>query len=230
MKVKIGPHIKAIAWDFDGTIIDSYKIVRAVLREVAAAEGLPEPTDDSILSNYHGSMQDCLHAALGGNLTQDEIDYYMDLFLTRQDRHYESASEHLIEDALVLLEKARQAGLEQVLVTNREHAQRLKASPHTIVQNSVLAQAIGMVLAGDEVTHRKPDARVLEGFLDMHELRPEEVLVIGDQFVDGLLALNLGTKAILVVRNGDTIPNLERMGEGWQDHVTLVRSLHEVEL
>jgi phosphoglycolate phosphatase-like HAD superfamily hydrolase len=154
----------------------------------------------------------------------------MDLFLTRQDRHYESASEHLIEDALVLLEKARQAGLEQVLVTNREHAQRLKASPHTIVQNSVLAQAIGMVLAGDEVTHRKPDARVLEGFLDMHELRPEEVLVIGDQFVDGLLALNMGTRAILVVRNGDTIPNLERMGEGWQDHVTLVRSLHEVEL
>lgn len=228
--VKIGPHIKAIAWDFDGTLIDSFRIVKEIVDEIAEAEGLTPITEEFLLKNFHGLMRDTLHIALGGNLTDAALNRYMEMFLEKQIRYYESFDEHLIQDAMALLERAKKADLQQVIVTNREHKGRGNASPQYLVDNSVMKDAIGHVIAGDRYEHRKPDPKVLMPYLEENGLLASEIIVIGDQFVDGLLAINLGTKAILVTRYGNEIPHLEQLGDGWEEHVTIVSSLHDVEI
>ncbi len=230
MKVKIDPYIKTLAWDFDGTIIDSFRIVVEIVTEIAIAEGLAVPTDEEFVTNFHGTMRETLYLLLGGNFPEAEVDRLMNMFLNKQTRYYESVSEHLIDDALALVGRAKKAGLEQILVTNREHADRGNASPRHLVTNSVLDDAFKIIICGDEVEYRKPDARVLDKYVKDHPFNAEEFLIIGDQFVDGQLAMNLGCKAILVSRDGGEIAHIEKLGEGWQDHITIVSSLHDVEL
>ena len=228
-KVIIDSNIKALAWDFDGTIINSFVIVKELATTIAKTEGVPVPNDEMFLQNFHATMRETIKALLVLDGSESETDRLLGIFLENQISYYESLDEHLIDDALALLDRAKKAGLIQVLVTNRAHTGHGIASPHAIVKNSILKEAITTVLAGDEVEFRKPDARVLDSFLKKHHLKPHEVLVVGDQFVDALLAMNLGTKAILVHRYGDEIVNLDRLGDGWQDHVTIVNSLHDVE-
>lgn len=230
MKVKINSRTKTLAWDFDGTIIDSFRIVVEVVTEIAIAEGLPVPTDEEFLTNFHGTMRETLHLLLGGKFPEPEVDRLMSVFLSKQTRYYETVSEHMIEDALALVDRARAAGLTQILVTNREHADRGNASPRHLVANSVLDGAFKIIICGDEVEHRKPDPRVLAAYIKDHPFKADEFMIIGDQFVDGQLAMNLGCKAILVSRNGSEIAHLEKLGEGWEEHIAIVSSLHDVEL
>jgi phosphoglycolate phosphatase-like HAD superfamily hydrolase len=229
-RVKIGPEIRAIVWDFDGTLIDSFHIVKEIIDEITEAEKLTPITEAFLMQNYHGLMHETLHTALGGNLSDAELDRYMDMFLDKQTRYYEAVEEHLIDDAIKLLDQAKQAGLKQVIVTNRDHKGRGNASPYYLVEHSVMKDAIGHVIAGDDKTHRKPDPRVLEDYIREHNLKTHEIIVIGDQFVDGLLAMNLGAKAILVTRYGEAIAHLDQLGAGWEEHVTIVPDLHCVEL
>ena len=174
-------------------------------------------------------MHETLYALLGGNLSEDDLEKYFTMFMEKQGVYYETATQYLLDDALLLIESCRKAGLKQVLVTNRQHARHGNASPHYIVASTVLKDAIHHVLTGDEVEFRKPDARVLESYMKENKLKPDEILVIGDQFVDAQLALNLGTRAILVGRQGHIV-NLDKLSEGWEPHITIVPNLHEVSI
>ena len=53
------------------------------------------------------------------------------------------------------------------------------------------------------------------------------VLVIGDQFVDAEFARNLKGRAVLICRDGEPV-HLDRLSDGWEDHVDIVKSLDEV--
>jgi len=60
------------------------------------------------------------------------------------------------------------------------------------------------------VAYRKPDQRCVDDWIEKHSLQPHELLVVGDQFVDAQLALNIGAQAVLVARDGE-IPHLEKL-------------------
>ena len=226
--VKIGPHIKAIVWDLDGTIINSFHIMKALVREIALEEGLPIPSSESFLINYHGTLRETIHTLLAAELTDAELDRLMDKFLLKQVRYYDSVAEHLIEDAVGLLKRARHAGLKQVLVTNRLHAGHANASPRAIVASSVLKNYLDTIICGDDAPVRKPDPNVLAAFLKENGLSPKQVLIVGDQFVDAQLAMNLGTQCVLVNRDRVELAHMEKLGDNWQDHLTIVQSLHDV--
>jgi phosphoglycolate phosphatase-like HAD superfamily hydrolase len=65
--------------------------------------------------------------------------------------------------------------------------------------------------------------------MERYDLNPREVVVIGDQFVDAQLALNIGARAILIRRNGD-IPHLDSLVNSNEEDITIVDNLEEVTL
>lgn len=91
-------------------------------------------------------------------------------------------------------------------------------------------EIIDTVVSGDDSEHRKPKPAVISRLLDSGQITPETTLVIGDQFVDGEFAKNLGARAVLVCRREGQIPHLEKLGEGWQRHVDIGKTFEEVEL
>jgi phosphoglycolate phosphatase-like HAD superfamily hydrolase len=221
--------VEALAWDLDGTLIDSFELYLELVAEIAQHRGHTLPSRQELAKNYHGSLQDSLTMAFGLR-SESEMKDLVEEFVDLQHLHYEhDVDGHFYGDAVRLANKASQVGMRQIVITNRDHAGRKNASPRSIIERSAIADFIQDVRCGDEVVARKPDPRALDDWLAAHSVAPERLVVVGDQFVDALLAINLGAKAVLASRNGE-IHHLEQLGSNWEEHVVVVESLDEIEL
>lgn len=222
--------IKAVAWDMDGTMLDSIGILYAVTEEVCVEMGRAMPEMDVFRRNFHGSLDDSLKAILSLE-TDEELSVVLGHFMRFQGKHYERLDGRLFDDALDLSQRAADAGLLQIVLTNRAHNNRGYASPRSIVARSILSGHIDEVRCGDDPSGlKKPDPAVAQDWLERHGIKPENLLVVGDQNVDALLALALGSKAVLVQRSDESIHHLDQLPHNWQDHVTIVTSLQDIVL
>jgi phosphoglycolate phosphatase-like HAD superfamily hydrolase len=220
--------VHAVAWDMDGTLLDSFGILRAVTKEVCEEMGRDVPGVEVFQRNFHGSLDDSLKAILGLD-TDEELSQVLEHFLHFQGKHYEDLDGHLFDDALDLSERAAKLGIPQIVLTNRAHTNLGLASPRSIVARSILAGHVDEVRCGDDPSGRlKPDPAVVEDWLEKHGVKPEHLLVVGDQNVDARLALALGTRAILVQRTEEPILHLDQLPDGWSSQVQIVRSLQDV--
>ncbi len=220
-------NIEAVAWDLDGTLIDSFDMYVKIAEELAAEFGLNMPTRELMLENYHGSLEDTLKMTFGLE-TDKELDRIMPRFTELQSKHYEEdIDSHFFDDAIELATQANAMGIKQIVVTNRAHEGRAGASPHSIIARSRIKQFIHEIRCRDQVEFPKPDARVMHDWLVTHNIDPTKVLVVGDQHIDAQLALNLSARAVLVTRNG-LIPHLETLGNDIEGKVYVVKTLHEV--
>ena len=219
-------NIKGIVWDLDGTLIDSFSIFEQIIAEVVKDSGHTMPSREYMLLNYHGSLEETVQKLLGVN-SVEELDTIITSFLEKQEHHYAGdLEEHLFKDASMLAQSAAKQGIHQLLVTNRAHEGRGRASPRHIIAATVLADSIHEVNAGDEVDFRKPDSRSMGNWMEKYHLSPDEVVVIGDQFVDAQLAINVGARSILIKRNGD-IPYLDTLNS---QNIYVVDNLESIEL
>ncbi len=220
--------IEAIAWDLDGTLLDSFGLFEEIANDISEAKGLELPGREFMLHNFHGSLDDTIKSIFGLS-TEAEVREFVTAFLDRQSGHYDEVGYHLLTDAIGLAERASKLGLKQLIITNRNHSGSENASPRSIIERSELADFIHDVLCGDEVEFRKPDPRSIAGWITSHSVTPESLLVIGDQTVDAQLALNIGAVATLIERD-DSIPHLSTLSQGWEEKITIVKSLEDVEI
>lgn len=226
MKVE---NVKGIVWDLDGTLLDSFGIFEQIVADVVKESGHAMPTHEYMLSNFHGSLQETVQRILG-TVSTAELDSTIATFLKHQENYYAGDLEtHLFKDAALLAQQAAKQGIHQLLVTNRAHAGRGSASPRFIIAATVLADYIHEIYPGDEVDYRKPDGRSMGNWMERYHLAPEEMIVIGDQFVDAQLALNIGARAVLVKRNGD-IPHIDTLTHKNHEAIIMIDNLEHIEL
>lgn len=221
--------VRALIWDLDETLIGSFDLFAGIIEGLATKFNLSKPDREKMLCNYHGTLEDTLKNCLDLHDEQVMTDVFAE-FKIQQQLHYEDdIDKHYYQDAVELVHRANKLGLPQAVVTNRAHEGRGSASPHSIVGDSQINGFIDEIRCIDQVEFPKPDPRSIQDWLDKHDIKPSEVLVIGDQHVDARLAINLGGRAVLVVRNGG-IPHLETLGDDIKNHVFLLNSLHNLEL
>lgn len=219
--------VKLVVWDFDGTLIDSYAVYAEILREAAALRGVEAPTDEVMHHNFHGSLDESIKAAF--DMVEGEaFSTILNDFLRLQENYYNEPEQHIYADALALMKRFDDAGIKQIVATNREHKGRGTASPRHIIEHSSLKAYVDDVVCGEEGAAKKPDAQVLAYVPATQELTGAHMLVIGDQFVDAQLASNLGAQAIIVNRNDQPVPHLEPLVEQWQSSVRIVASLDDI--
>jgi len=219
-------NVRAIIWDLDGTLLDSFQLFFDVVAEIAAERGLTMPSREVVLHNFHGSLEESIEVTLGIK-SANELADIVDRFLEKQDVRYQNLDGHLFNDAVKLAMHAAEEGVVQLLLTNRAHKKRGHGSPRAIVAASVLADCIHEVRCGDELVYKKPSAHAALDWLEKHELEASEVIVIGDQNVDAELADNLGARAILVKRH-DFIPHYS--DKDTNDTHTIVKDLHGIQI
>lgn len=220
-------NVSAIAWDMDGTLIDSFKILKHIIEEASVVFGRKVPDEDMLLRNFHGSLEDTLKAIFELK-TAEELEQVHDFYLANQGHHYEDLSEHLFEDAVALSERAHKLGIRQVVVTNRAHTDRGLASPRSIVARSLLHGRVEEIMCGDDPgAYRKPDPRALRDWLNMNQIDSSNFLVVGDQVVDAQFALALHARAVLVKREQE-MHHIDQLPQGWDTRITFVDSLDDV--
>lgn len=192
------------------------------------AHGHSVPSDKEIAKHYHGTLKDTIKSIVPGASNQ-EVTTILREFLEIDNVYIKHPNEHIFDDAAGLVKRAHDAGVQQILVTNRYHGvDRFNASPRTFVENSVLKGAIDTIICGDDTEHRKPKPEVLSALL--HGIVPASTVVIGDQFVDAVFARNIGAKAILIQRGAEPIAHFEHLDSDVRRDIRVVKSLKEVQV
>ncbi|HAS8547175.1 phosphoglycolate phosphatase [Vibrio vulnificus] len=184
--------IKLIAFDLDGTLLDSVPDLAVAADQATRAVGFPGVTELQV-RDYVGNGADILIGrALSQNLTinpelSDELraqarELFDDFY--QQTGHKLSHLYPTVKDTLKAL---HQAGFTLALVTNKPS----KFVPDVLQQHGIADYFVD-VLGGDSFPEKKPNPIALNWLMEKHQIQPTEMLMVGDSKNDILAAKNAG--------------------------------------
>lgn len=189
--------IKAIAFDLDGTLLDSIPDLAAAANAARAGLGLaPLPSD--IVETYVGDGVEIMVSRAIANdkaapyTGSDEQKRALVLF----DEHYRAnltANTRFYDGVEPVLRALKTRGLPLALVTNK--AERYT---HPLMQALGAAELFTIMVCGDTLAEKKPSAAPLLHVCTTLGIHPEELLMIGDSVNDALTARNAGCPVYLV--------------------------------
>jgi len=184
------PHVRALIFDLDGTLIDSkvdlIHSVNAMLRELRRP-----PLAAETISGYigHGAPQ-LVARALGGTATEEELKHALQFFLGYYEEHkmdntcaYPGVPETL----------ARLNHMGMAVLTNKPERISVR-----ILKELGLAHYFRVIYGGNTFESKKPDPFGAKKILEEFGVSGGEALIIGDSEVDVQTARNAGTLAAAV--------------------------------
>ncbi|EGQ9883954.1 TPA: phosphoglycolate phosphatase [Vibrio vulnificus] len=184
--------IKLIAFDLDGTLLDSVPDLAVAADQATRAVGFPGVTELQV-RDYVGNGADILIGrALSQSLTinpelSDELraqarELFDDFY--QQTGHKLS---HLYPTVKETLKELHQAGFTLALVTNKPS----KFVPDVLQQHGIADYFVD-VLGGDSFPEKKPNPIALNWLMEKHQIQSTEMLMVGDSKNDILAAKNAG--------------------------------------
>ncbi len=189
---------KAVAWDIDGTLVDSEPLHHRALLATCAAHGLdlsalPEST---FVGRHLRDVWQALRSDLPATLSEAE-------FHRQINRHYAAGTDSLTEiPGAVRVVRALQAlGIVQVCASNSDRA---------VVDANLAALKIAGAMRGtvslDDVREGKPAAEPYLKAAALADFAPSEVLAVEDSLTGTRAAQAAGMRVALLVPAGHPAP------------------------
>lgn len=177
---------RALVWDLDGTLLDSYDAILAGLEETYATYQLP--FDRASIKDYilKYSVQDLLVAVA----EEHQLDV-TDLNHRRAESLAErNAQVLLMEGARDVLSWVKNAGIEQFVYTHKGE------NALVILRDLGLESFFTEILTSQSGFARKPDPEAAIYLMEKYELHPEKIYYIGDRSLDVDFARNSQIQSI----------------------------------
>jgi len=182
--------LKLIAWDFDGTLVDSRPLIEAGMAHALDALGQPRSVMDEWLK-YVGLP---VEAGIRNTFDPLGLDYDTVLKAYRSFGHVEN--EHLLrpfQGIPELLAELRDRGLRMAVATSKRRVPLLRQMAPWGWE-----AYFDPIITPDEVTHGKPHPETLEKMQAMTGLLPEDILMVGDTPFDLDMARAAGVPSLAV--------------------------------
>jgi phosphoglycolate phosphatase len=180
--LKFPIEIKAVAFDLDGTLVETLPDLHESANRMLAQIGRP-PVSESLVRAYVGDGVDRLvkrllsgtpdgepDAASFENAAQDFRSHYAAV-LTR--------ASHPFAGATSTLESLRDRGFKLACVTNKP-----ARFTEPLLQGLGLTGYLDLVLSGDSLARKKPDPLPLVHVAGAFGIEPAQLLMVGDSPVD----------------------------------------------
>jgi phosphoglycolate phosphatase len=213
------PNLRAVLFDFDGTLADSYAAITASVNHVRAAHGLPALGEDEVRRHVgRGPVYLLEHTVPGTDVAQD---------LPRYRAHHPSvmrAGTRLMPGVAEVLPALKRAGLRLGICSNKP-----VAFTRELLQQLGLADLIDVVLGPEDVLLPKPEPDMLLAGLRRLGVAPAEALYVGDMVVDIDTGHAAGVRVWVVSTGSDDRATLlaakpDRLLEGVRDLAALCGS------
>jgi phosphoglycolate phosphatase-like HAD superfamily hydrolase len=198
--------LRAVVFDFDGTLVNSLPLVLASIAHALEPYGT-KPTME-IFAKLGGPPERFLPLLLDDPRHAPDALMRMDAF--------HRANNHLVqvfEGAAAMLDLLRDHGMKAAIWTGRD-----RPSTESLLETLQLEGHFATVVCGDDLPTHKPDPAGLREIMRRLGVSPEETLFVGDADVDVLGGAACGVDTILI-RHARQIA-AEIAAKSWQNVAT----------
>jgi len=207
-----------VAFDCDGTLVDSLGWIVGSMREAAGEAGIPEPTDAAVRGIVGLPLGEAIRRVFPGQGPQAlaEIEAgYRRAFIAR--RTGGGGPEPLFPGVRAVLERLNSAGLMCAVVTGKSR----RGLVATLEAHGLRGAFAALVTADDGPG--KPSPEPLNRAMENCGAAAERTIMVGDTTFDVLTAINAGARAIGVSWGYHPVESLRDAGAS-----AIVASMDEV--
>jgi len=182
--------IKGLIFDLDGTLIDSRKDLGTSVNLTRKDYNLEELDYETIVSFIGNGTRKLVERSF--KKTNVDIDKALSIY----KNHY---SEHLADETYCysgvkeLLQKLKNFSVKCSIVTNKH-----EEATRDILKILKINSFFDIILGGDSLPYLKPSPEPVLYVAEKWNLKPEELLMVGDNWTDIAAARNAGIKSVYV--------------------------------
>lgn len=183
-------NIKAVLFDFDGTIMDTNNIIlkswHHAFKEIAGKE-VEEAT---LLATFGEPLELTIKNFFGGD--EETVRKNISVYRNFHDDNFESEID-LFPGVYDMLFGLKKAGFKLALVTSR-----LGRTTYIGTEKFGIKEAFDVIVTADDCSRHKPDPEPVNIALERLGVTAENAVMIGDTRLDMGCAKNAGVTAVLV--------------------------------
>jgi 2-phosphoglycolate phosphatase len=191
-------HFRAVFFDFDGTLADSYEAIAASVNYIRALRGHDPLPTETVKRHVGRGPQYLLTMTVPG--TDLEVD------LARYRAHHPTIMADktwLLPGAADLLRALHGGGKKVALCSNKP-----RLFSRDLLVHFKVAECFDVVLGPEDVPRPKPAPDVIRAALERLDMAAADVLYIGDMVVDIETARAAGVAVWIVPTGSDTLETL----------------------
>jgi len=174
-----------IAFDLDGTLVDTAPDLLRALEAALQSEGLHAPDDEQARNFIGGGARAMIERALAAhriNFGKEKVDEMFRVFLLHYEAHIADNSKPFPGVAAALA-KVAETGAILAVCTNKPEKYAIK-----LLDALSLRAPFAYVAGGDTFAYRKPDPRHLLDAIERAGGNPDHALLVGDSETDVITA------------------------------------------
>lgn len=187
--------VKAIAFDLDGTLIDSLPDLARAANHLRQHYQLNELSEAEIQSYIGDGAIELVHRVLTGKKEGRDPERIEEAFALYRDyyRKHLTIATRLYPQVRETLAELHQRHIPLAVVTNKP-----EAYARTILEHFQLSQYFRAIYGGDTFSERKPHPMPLQEAAKIMNIAPEEMLMVGDSANDILSGKAAGSPTALL--------------------------------